>query len=96
MQLPPLSRSPFRRQPADMLERFNGWLETEAGQAVLEAERATVAEWTPRLVGQRAVEVSGGRCQDMLRDIRLPWRCSKRCAAQWRIARRIRSNLLSA
>lgn len=76
MQLPPLSRSPFRRQPADMLERFNEWQDTQAGQAVLEAERAIVAEWTPRLVGQRAVEVSGGRCQDMLRDIRLPWRCS--------------------
>ena len=39
MQLPPLSRSPFRRQPADMLERFNEWQDTQAGQAVLEAER---------------------------------------------------------
>ena len=36
MQLPPLSRSPFRRQPADMLERFNEWQDTQAGQAVLE------------------------------------------------------------
>ena len=68
MQLPPLSRSPFRRQPADMLERFNDWQDTQAGQAVLDAERAIVAEWTPRLVGQRAVEDSGGGCQDMRRD----------------------------
>lgn len=76
MQLPPLSRSPFRRQPDDMTRRFDAWLESEAGQAVLDAERTMLADWLPKLVGQRAMEISGGRGRDMLAGIRLPWRCS--------------------
>ena len=60
MQLPPLSRSPFRRQPDDMTRRFDAWLESEAGQAVLDAERTMLADWLPKLVGQRAMEISGG------------------------------------
>ena len=76
MQLPPLSRAPFRRQPEDMVRRFDHWLESEAGQAVLAAERSMVAEWLPKLVGQRALEISGGRGRDLLAGIRLPWRCS--------------------
>ncbi|MBM7335331.1 MAG: methyltransferase domain-containing protein [Alcanivorax sp.] len=76
MQLPPLSRAPFRRQPEDMVRRFDHWLESEAGQAVLAAERAMLADWLPKLVGQRALEISGGRGRDLLAGIRLPWRCS--------------------
>ncbi len=76
MQLPPLSRSPFRRQPDDMTRRFDAWLESEAGQAVLDAERTMLADWLPKLVGQRAMEISGGRGRDMLAGIRLPWRCA--------------------
>lgn len=76
MQLPPLSRAPFRRQPEDMVRRFDHWLESEAGQAVLTAERAMLADWLPKLVGQRAMEISGGRNRDLLAGVRLPWRCA--------------------
>lgn len=76
MRLPPLARRPFRRHPQDMAERFDRWLDSEAGTAVLDAERKMLTELLPRLVGQRAVEVAGGRSRDMLAGIRLPWRCA--------------------
>ncbi|ASK33940.1 SAM-dependent methyltransferase [Alcanivorax sp. N3-2A] len=76
MRLPPLARRPFRRHPEDMPERFDRWLDSEAGAAVLAAERAMLADLLPRMVGQRAVEVASGRGRDMLAGIRLPWRCA--------------------
>lgn len=76
MRLPPLARRPFRRHPEDMPTRFDHWLDSEAGAAALAAERAMLDDLLPRLVGQRAVEVAGGRSRDMLAGIRLPWRCA--------------------
>ena len=74
MQLPPLSRTPFRRHPPDAPRRFDHWLEEPAGRAVLAAERDMLADWAPRLTGQRALEIGVGRGRDLLRDARLPGR----------------------
>ena len=76
MQLPPLSRIPFGRHPADAPQRFDAWLEEPAGQAVIRAERRLLADWAPRLVGQRALEVGPGRNRNLLQDARLPGRWS--------------------
>ncbi|EKF74901.1 hypothetical protein A11A3_06705 [Alcanivorax hongdengensis A-11-3] len=76
MQLPPLNRVPFSAPPPDSAERFDAWLEEEPGQALLAEERDMLADWLPRQVGQRAVEVGCGRGRDMLSGIPLPWRTS--------------------
>ncbi|AFT70642.1 hypothetical protein B5T_02368 [Alloalcanivorax dieselolei B5] len=76
MQLPPLPRGPYRRHPQDMPHRFDRWLDSDAGRALLHEERELLADWLPRLVGQRAVSVGSCACRDMLEGIRIPWCCN--------------------
>ena len=76
MQLPPLNRISFNTGNHDQEKQFDAWLESEPGQALLDAERTMLEEWMRRQVGQRAVAVYSSREQGLMEDCPLRWKMS--------------------
>lgn len=83
MALPPLIRTPFRKHPPDTDLAFANWLDTELGQALLDAQRSVLDEVLPGIPGQRAVQVGMGEQASLLR------RCVM--ARRWYLGRRERA-----
>src|SRR5690606_25554808 len=71
MALPRLLKTPFRSQPPDTAKVFCTWLDSGAGQALLTAERALLADILPRVTGYVALQSSVGVARPMLGSARL-------------------------
>lgn len=71
MALPKLLRMQFHKQPPDTAEAFERWLGSAVGQALLEAERALLAEVLPRMTGYTALQCSTGEPRQLLRACQL-------------------------
>lgn len=66
MALPRLLNTQFRTQPPSTALEFDQWLDSTAGQALLQAERDLLQEILPRMVGYTALQCSVGRPQPLL------------------------------
>lgn len=71
MALPRLLKTPFRSQPPDTANVFCNWLDSDAGQALLGAERALLADILPRVTGYVALQSSVGVARPMLGSARI-------------------------
>ena len=71
MALPRLLKTPFRTQPPDTAGEFDQWLDTEAGNALLRAEYALLADILPRATGYTALQCSVGKPRNMLSTCRI-------------------------
>lgn len=83
MALPPLIRTPFRKQPPDTDLAFAEWLDTDQGRELLAAERRLLGEVLPRVPGQRALQLGMGEQARLLERCRMP--------ARWYLGRRVRA-----
>ena len=66
MALPRLLNSSFRSQPQGSAADFNRWLETPAGQALLQSEHTLLKEILPRMVGYTALQCVVGKPYPLL------------------------------
>lgn len=66
MALPRLLKTPFRPLPSSTAEAFDRWLNSPAGMALLDAERALLGEILPRMVGYTALQCAVGTPRRLL------------------------------